>query len=287
MDPGRWPRSTGAGAWVYTSLGAVVGSRFRLSWVEGVQAGAGRGASWLLAPARSLPDATVRSVGVLPVGLTDSTWADEGAFESVATSTTVRPSAAIVTIATASSALRCRRSERRTTAGCCCGMGSEDSSRYGSSREPVFAEPPAARGGLRNRSAMREDRSVLTLRVGGRPPMPLYLSRFSYDDDAMKALADHHRTGASRRGSWRRRLAASSWASGRIGRVRRSIPAGGAQQRIGRGGGHGRRRQRSVVRRRDHRSAAMEEAHEAMRQAPPSARCGIGRLGAVCASCSR
>jgi uncharacterized protein with GYD domain len=35
---------------------------------------------------------------------------------------------------------------------------------------------------------MREDRFVLTVRVGWRPPMPLYLGRFSYTTDAMKAL---------------------------------------------------------------------------------------------------
>jgi len=36
---------------------------------------------------------------------------------------------------------------------------------------------------------MREDRSVLTFsNVGRRPPLPIYLSRFSYTTDAKKAL---------------------------------------------------------------------------------------------------
>ena len=35
---------------------------------------------------------------------------------------------------------------------------------------------------------MREDRAVPTLPVGRRPPLPLYLGRFSYTADAMKAL---------------------------------------------------------------------------------------------------
>ena len=45
--------------------------------------------------------------------------------------------------------------------------------------------------------------------------MPLYLGRFSYTPDAIKALlSSTSRTGAPQRGKWRSHLAASSWASG-------------------------------------------------------------------------
>jgi uncharacterized protein with GYD domain len=42
--------------------------------------------------------------------------------------------------------------------------------------------------GLADASAMREDRSVLTISSRAEASMPLYLGRFSYTTDAMKAL---------------------------------------------------------------------------------------------------
>ena len=86
--------------------------------------------------------------------------------------------------------------------------------------------------------------------------MPLYLGRFSYTSDAMKALISQpqDRSAAAREvaESLGGKLLGFWYAFGDFDGV---FSHGGARQRVGGGAGYGHWRRRSAVGRRDHRSA--------------------------------